>query len=86
MIKFSNPYASEKSTRVVMVDVGQEDYYLIKTLRPEQGTMSGVLGTLWKKLCDELRRRDFGDYTHREEFEKFVMTCRIVDGKDHHGQ
>ena len=80
--KLTNPYANERGRKVIMVDVSQDDYYLIKTLRPEQGTMSGVLGTLWKKLCDELRRRHMSSHGDREAFEHFVATCKIIDGKD----
>lgn len=83
MTKLTNPYAREKVTRTLMVDVSEADYYLIKNLRPEQGTMSGVLGTLWKKLCDQLREMDYCDYTSKREFEEFVVNCRIVEGTGH---
>lgn len=81
MTKLNNPYSKYHQTKAVSADVGHSDYYLIKAIRPEQGTIAAVVATIWKKLCYELRKRNIGDFTDKERFEDFVTNCHIVDGE-----
>ena len=83
--RFLNPYESlpQEQQKRVQVDVSGSDYYLIKLLRPNSGTISGVVGHLWQQLCYELRERGITDNTRCDDFERFVANCRIISGDDY---
>ena len=85
MKRFLNPYESlpQDQQKRVQVDVSGSDYYLIKLLRPNSGTISGVVGHLWQQLCYELRERGITDNTRCVDFEQFVANCRIISGDDY---
>ena len=78
--KFHNPYEdlSEKNLAVLTVRVSRADYNLIKCMRPSTGTISGVVGTLWFKLCEELRLRGITDVSKQERFEEFVANVELT--------
>lgn len=75
-----NPVAGEprEATVTVQTQISRSDYNLIKCTRPSQGTNTGVLGTLWKALADELRKRNITDVSQQGEFESLVANARIV--------
>ena len=76
---FNNPYSGLKDVKRITTDVSSGDYYLVKSMRPELATITATLGTLWQKLCYELRKRNITDVTRVSDFEQFVATCRITD-------
>jgi len=75
-----NPYEGCKDTngKRITIDVSLVDYNLVKCTRPTSGTLSGVFGTLFFKLCEELRLREINNVTKQNEFEHFVSTCRLI--------
>ena len=75
-MKFENPYLSCADKRLT-TDVSKEDYYLIKSMRPGASTITGTLGTLWHKLCNELRKRNICDVSKIDEFEHFVANSEL---------
>ncbi len=76
---FANPYADsgELSTKLTC-QITPDDYNYIRCIRPSHGTNTGVIGTLWKKLINELNKRNIHSIADIEEFERFVANCRIV--------
>ncbi len=76
---FANPYADsgELSTKLTC-QIAPDDYNYIRCIRPSHGTNTGVIGTLWKKLINELNKRNIHSIADIKEFERFVANCRIV--------
>jgi len=81
--QFKNPYEGMQDVSRVTTDVAKGDYYLIKQIRPTSGTITGVLGLLWQKLCNELRERNITDYTRVEEFELLVANSRLIGNDEY---
>src|SRR4029077_4947096 len=79
---FVNPYGPSGDLRRIMTDVGEADYYLVKSIRPTLATITTTVGLLWKKLCYELRRQDISDYTDVERFEHFVANAVLIDADE----
>jgi hypothetical protein len=85
---FGNPYVESpqggpQPLTTVMCKIHTLDYNLIKSIRPAQGTNTGVIGTLWKKLVNELSRKDISDFSKVDEFERFIANCHIVSHEDY---
>lgn len=83
--KFSQPYtdiisnwSDDEQVSRLNNNIPKEEYRLVKHLRPEQGTMSFTINHLWKKLCDELRKRQITDYSRVRDFEDFVTRSVLV--------
>lgn len=81
-MKFENPYKplAEGEKTTVNFDISLADKAFLQSTRPGAGTLSGVLGILTHKICNELRKRNITDYSRLEEFESFVLNCSINDG------
>lgn len=78
-LKFANPYlADDIPVQQVVADVSVADYNLVKGIRFRAGTLTGVICILWKKLCDECRARGITDMNSVEEFEKLVVTSKLI--------
>ena len=82
--QFINPYRachkqpSERSPTRLNMDISVEDYDFIRCLRTSTGTMTTTVGILYKKLINELKRRNITDVTKRSEFEHFVVNCELT--------
>ncbi len=76
---FVNPYADIEETPAKLAClITTSDYNYVKCIRPGHGTNTGVIGTLWKKLVNELNKRNIHSVADIDEFERFVANCRIV--------
>ena len=76
---FANPYAEAGDTSTKLIcKITPSDYNFVRCIRPSQGTNTGVIGTLWKKLVNELNKRNIHSIADVNEFERFVANCRIV--------
>lgn len=84
---FCNPYEdfdySQKHSRRVHTEVSEADYYLIKLIRPDMGTIKNVVSLLWKQLCYELRERSITTNTESKQFESFMSGFRIVPNDEY---
>lgn len=81
--KFINPY-NDPSIEVqqVVADISVIDYNFIKCIRPRNGTLTGVVCILWKKVVEECRARGITDFNQVSEFEQFLLTCRLVPNEE----
>lgn len=78
-LKFVNPYNLPSiEVQQIVADIGVNDYNFIKCIRPKNGTLTGVVCILWKKLVEECRARGITDFNQTDEFEQFVLTCKLV--------
>lgn len=79
---FTNPYTLTKEDTAdcvtVACSISKHDYNFLKCIRPSWGTNASVIGLLWKKLCNELNKRNITDVSNVTEFEQFVLKCHIV--------
>jgi len=80
---FRNPYEGDQDVGRVTTDIARADYMLVKLIRPTSGTISGTLGLLWNKLCDELRKRNITDNSQCNEFEHFLANSRLVPNDEY---
>ena len=83
MTTFKNPYAhlSTSETAQAVIRYPKGDSQFLKLIRPQTGTITGVLGLLLQKLCHELRTREITDVSKCAEFEHFIANCVITDGR-----
>lgn len=68
--KLTNPYPWNPDTveRLNLV-VSKEDFAFIRSSMPgRNGTQQAVLGTMYKKLCNELRKRNITSYSDADRF------------------
>ena len=78
-VKFTNPYnGPDVPVQQVVADVGVVDYNLVKGIRIRNGTITGVICILWKKLADECRARGITDFNSVSDFEKLVVDSKLV--------
>ena len=78
-VKFVNPYLDDSiPVQQVVADVGVDDYNLIKGIRLKNGTLTGVICILWKKLADECRARGIVDFKSTSEFEELIVNSTLV--------
>lgn len=80
---FRNPYLPEEGkptvpTKTVQTSISVKDYQLVTCTRPGSGTVTGVLGTLWKALCNELESRGINDVSHQSDFEQLVANLKLL--------
>lgn len=84
---FKNPYyESDKAARDLkrmIFEVSASDFMFIRLVRPANSTLSGVNGTMWKKLVETLKQRNIDDATRVTEFEHFVTTSRLVSADEY---
>lgn len=77
--KFGNPFENDTTQKTqVVCPIPTTETNFIKCIRPSLGTVTGVVGTLWQKLANELRERNIVDVTSQPEFESFVAGCKLV--------
>ena len=82
-LKFVNPYNDPGlEVQQVVADISVSDYNFIKCVRPRNGTLTGVVCILWKKLVEECRARGITDFNQVGEFEKLVLTCKLVPDEE----
>ena len=76
---FTNPYLSAESTQQISAEFDSNDYNLIKSIRPKQGTVTTTMSLLWKQLCYELRQRNITNWeTDCKSFLEFMRGFRII--------
>jgi hypothetical protein len=46
------------------------------------GTNTAVVGTLWKKLVNELNKRNIKSVADVSEFEHFIANCHIISNQE----
>lgn len=84
---FTNPYTLTKEATAecvtVACSISKHDYNFLKCIRPSWGTNASVIGLLWKKLCNELNKRNITDVSNVTEFEQFVLKCHIVGDEEY---
>lgn len=76
----TNPYPDDGKHEMFRLagDVYGHDYHLIKNLTFRRGYVQLTVNTLWKKLCDELRKRGITDYTRSVDFVDFLERCELI--------
>ncbi len=87
--KFINPYLVDKPSFAGVgknlcrapASIGVDDYNLIRSIRPTNGTIITTQNILWKKLCDMLRDRGITDFSRHKDFEELVANLQLVDGR-----
>lgn len=86
---FVNPYAAidrgddNANVTTVVCKIATDDYNYVKCIRPSLGTNTGVIGNLWKKLINELKRRNITDVSDIDQFEQFVTGCHIISDEEY---
>jgi len=75
----SNPYFKDADLSAKLVcPITPSDYNFVKCIRPSHGTFTSVVGTLWKKLVNELYARNITEISKVNEFEQFVAGCHLI--------
>lgn len=80
---FINPYRECRAAQAdeparINIDIDRDDLNFIKGIRLSGGTLSTTVGILYKKLVNELKRRNITDITKRKEFEQFLVEFEFI--------
>ncbi len=86
---FSNPYDPEvaKAAGYTMTNVvcpvftPEVDFF--RLIRPAQGTITGIIGTMWRKLYNECNEREITDISKRNEFEQFLAGSKLISNAEY---
>jgi len=84
-----NPYDPAKARErgdqmtIVTCPIYTSDVNFFKLIRPTLGTITALMGTLWKKLILECNERNITDVSKQTEFELFVAGCRILSANEY---
>ena len=85
---FLNPYdapkARERGIDLVQVTcpVYKNEVDFFRLIRPTQGTITGIIGLMWRKLYQECNERQINDYSSQGEFEQFIAGARLVSADE----
>ena len=79
MPKFQNPYlGSTEPTKYLSARVPESAYNHIKMCRLLTGTIQNTTLILWKKLEDELRKRNITGPIDHDRFEEFLLNSVLI--------
>lgn len=79
--KLTNPFKGIEKTgdfRRISTSVSTEHYQMLRRIRPDGGTIDGMINQLYCKLINQLLARGITDYTQLDRFEDFVMRSVLV--------
>jgi hypothetical protein len=79
-VKFQDPYAGlpDERTSRINANVPTEQYKMLQRIRTERGTIQTTTNILLEKLFNELESRGITDFTRVDDFESFVVNCRLT--------
>ena len=83
-MKLTNPYShiSKEGLHRISGWISIEDAMLLKTIRPQEGTVQLVIQHLTKYLANECRKQSITDWNDRERFERLICERFPLGGPD----
>ena len=89
MNEFTNPYhvdkpyfdGPNKNLTRAPASLGVADHLFLKSIRPQNGTINTTQNILFFKLCEALRAVGITDLSKQKDFEEFVGSVVITDGR-----
>ena len=72
------PFASESDKHTIHTDIDRADYNHIRCIRPEHGTLKGVMAHLWKKLVTDCKRLQIHDTSDETRLLELVISGHLV--------
>jgi hypothetical protein len=79
---FINPYTTTGTKRLTTF-IPDAEWALIRCIRPNSGTMTGVVGLLIKTLCEELQSRGIADISGQVQFEQLLTNSKIITKQEY---